>query len=124
MADRVQAQGLDKPGYCRVRGQGFPGFDCIRYRSFRFFQLGGCIYVNQTMASDLPIPGQFPELDAETRVPILVGMSTGFVLASTIAVGLRLYTRGFVVRNLGMDDATIAFAQVSTTELNLFSQHQ
>ena len=60
----------------------------------------------------LPRPGQFPELDAETRVPALIGVSVAFATASTIAVGLRLYTRGFVIRALGIDDATIAFAQV------------
>ena len=60
----------------------------------------------------LPKPGQFPELDAQTRVPTLIGISVAFATASTVAVGLRLYTRGFVVRALGMDDATIAFAQV------------
>ena len=64
------------------------------------------------MASDLPVPGQFPDLDAETQVPVLVGTSVAFALASSIAVVLRLYTRGYVVYSLGLDDATIAFAQV------------
>ena len=71
------------------------------------------------MASDLPEPGQFPELDAETQVPILVGTSVAFALASTIAVGLRMYTRSVVVRAFGMDDAMIASAQVSSAAIPL-----
>lgn len=62
--------------------------------------------------SELPVKGQYPELDAETRVPILVGISIAFALASTIVVLLRLYTRTFILRTLGWDDATITFAQV------------
>ncbi|KAH8898089.1 hypothetical protein GQ53DRAFT_678044, partial [Thozetella sp. PMI_491] len=63
------------------------------------------------MAS-FPNPGDYPELDAETRVPILVGVSIAFLAFSSIMVLLRLYTRFFVVRSAGADDYTIVFAQV------------
>lgn len=60
----------------------------------------------------MPIPGDNPQLDAETRVPILIGMSVAFVTLSTVVVLLRLYTRYFVVCAPGPDDHTIAFAQI------------
>ncbi|KAK1762900.1 hypothetical protein QBC33DRAFT_253416 [Phialemonium atrogriseum] len=60
----------------------------------------------------MPFKGEFPELDAETRVPLLVGISIGFLCVSTVAVLLRLYTRYIVVKSPGSDDATIAIAQV------------
>jgi len=60
----------------------------------------------------LPTPGENPQLDAETRVPILIGMSVAFVTLSTVVVVLRLYTRFFVVCSPGPDDLTIVFAQI------------
>ncbi|KAK3328765.1 hypothetical protein B0H66DRAFT_596382 [Apodospora peruviana] len=60
----------------------------------------------------VPVPGENPQLDAETRVPLLIGMSVAFVALSTLVVGLRLYTRYFVVSALGPDDLTISIAQV------------
>ncbi|KAK0657981.1 hypothetical protein B0T16DRAFT_402843 [Cercophora newfieldiana] len=60
----------------------------------------------------MPVPGENPELDAETAVPTLIGVSVAFVAASTILVALRLYTRCFVVRAPGLDDLTITIAQV------------
>ncbi|CAI4219643.1 unnamed protein product [Parascedosporium putredinis] len=71
--------------------------------------------------AELPVKGQYPELDAETRVPILVGISIAFALASTIAVLLRLYTRTFILRTLGWDDATIAFAQVLSIGVSIIT---
>ncbi|KAK5654027.1 hypothetical protein OQA88_7704 [Cercophora sp. LCS_1] len=60
----------------------------------------------------MPVPGDDPVLDAESMVSTLVGMSIAFVALSSIAVGLRLYTRFAIVRSPGADDATIAVAQV------------
>ncbi len=60
----------------------------------------------------MPVPGENPKLDAETAVPIIYGISIGFVCVSSIIVALRLYTRYLIVRSPGADDATIAVAQV------------
>lgn len=60
----------------------------------------------------MPVPGENPELDAQTRVPLLVGMSVAFLAISTIAVLLRMYTRYIVIKAPGSDDITIALAQV------------
>jgi hypothetical protein len=60
----------------------------------------------------MPAPGEYPELDAETRVPILIGISIAFVVLSSIVVALRLYTRYVIVKVAGPDDITIAIAQV------------
>ncbi|KAK1752765.1 hypothetical protein QBC47DRAFT_389229 [Echria macrotheca] len=60
----------------------------------------------------LPKPGDNPEVDNETLVPTLVGMSIAFVSLSSLIVALRLYTRCAIVRSPGPDDLTIAIAQV------------
>jgi uncharacterized membrane protein len=60
----------------------------------------------------MPILGENPQLDAETKWPVLVGVSVAFVSVSTLAVLLRLYTRYVVVKAPGADDVTIAIAQV------------
>jgi hypothetical protein len=60
----------------------------------------------------LPQPGQNPELDAETRVPILIGTSVGFAALSLMVVLLRLYTRAKVVHAVGYDDYTIFIAML------------
>ena len=60
----------------------------------------------------MPAPGENPELDAQTRVPLLWAISVAFIAVSSTAVILRLYTRQFVVRNIGLDDITIAVAVV------------
>ncbi|KAK3342001.1 hypothetical protein B0T25DRAFT_438833, partial [Lasiosphaeria hispida] len=60
----------------------------------------------------MPVPGENPEVDAETTVPIIVGISIAFVAVSTIIVLLRLYTRCVIVGSPGADDVTIAIAQV------------
>jgi len=59
-----------------------------------------------------PVPGENPALDAETRVPILVGTSIAFALAACIVVLLRLWTRYAVVKATGPDDITITVAVV------------
>jgi hypothetical protein len=60
----------------------------------------------------MPAPGDNPELDAQTRVPLLWAISIVFIVISSVAVLLRLYTRQFVVRNVGLDDVTIVAAVV------------
>ncbi|KAK3693293.1 hypothetical protein B0T22DRAFT_37389 [Podospora appendiculata] len=60
----------------------------------------------------MPVPGENPRLDAETRVPTVVGVSVVFVAVSTVVVLLRLYTRYAIVSAPGPDDLTIAIAQV------------
>jgi hypothetical protein len=60
----------------------------------------------------MPVPGENPALDAETQMPTLMGISIAFGSVSTIIVLLRLYTRFHIIRSPGLDDYTIAFAQV------------
>ncbi|KAK1827392.1 hypothetical protein QBC39DRAFT_176056 [Podospora conica] len=60
----------------------------------------------------MPVPGENPQLDAETMVPTLIGVSATFAAVSTIIVALRLYTRFAIVGAPGGDDLTIAIAQV------------
>lgn len=60
----------------------------------------------------MPVAGENPQLDAETLVPTLVGVSVAFAAVSTIIVALRLYTRFAIVGAPGGDDLTIAIAQV------------
>lgn len=61
----------------------------------------------------MPAPGENPTLDAETRVPILIGVSVAFMILSVTVVLLRLFTRYAVVKALGSDDYTILIAVVS-----------
>lgn len=65
--------------------------------------------------SELPEPGEYPHLDVQTQVPIVVGISSTFLVLSTIVVGLRLYTRYGLIKVAGDDDITIGVAQVRTT---------
>lgn len=60
----------------------------------------------------MAVLGENPALDAETRVPILLGVSIAFIIASTVVVALRLFTRQYIVHGLGPDDYTIVLAQV------------
>ncbi|KAJ4391708.1 hypothetical protein N0V93_005328 [Gnomoniopsis smithogilvyi] len=62
--------------------------------------------------TDLPKPGEFPSLDAETQVPIIIGVASAFLALSTIMVLARLYTRYGLIKVAGDDDITIAVAQV------------
>lgn len=64
------------------------------------------------VATDLPEPGEFPKLDIETQVPIIIGVCSAFMIMSTIIVVLRLYTRYRLIKAAGEDDITIGVAQV------------
>lgn len=60
----------------------------------------------------LPKPGQFPSLDVETQVPMIIGVTSAFLVLSTLMVVARLYTRYGLIKVAGEDDVTIAVAQV------------
>ena len=64
----------------------------------------------------MSVAGENPQLDAETMVPTLVGVSVAFAAVSTVIVALRLYTRFAIVGAPGGDDLTIAIAQVRSEE--------
>lgn len=64
------------------------------------------------VATALPDPGEFPKLDVETQVPIIIGVCSAFMILSTIIVALRLYTRYRLIKASGEDDITIGVAQV------------
>jgi len=59
-----------------------------------------------------PLPGENPALDAETRVPILIGTSIAFAVLASLVVLLRLFTRYAVVKAVGADDLTIFAAMI------------
>ncbi|OAA65340.1 hypothetical protein SPI_02127 [Niveomyces insectorum RCEF 264] len=58
------------------------------------------------------VAGQNPALDAQTRVPILVGTALAFTIVSSLVVLLRLYTRYAVVHSAGIDDYTMLVAAI------------
>ncbi|CAK7210381.1 hypothetical protein SBRCBS47491_000761 [Sporothrix bragantina] len=58
------------------------------------------------------VPGEDPLLDAETRVPILIGTAIAFCIATSLVVILRLYTRQAIVRVIGIDDYTMLVAAI------------
>lgn len=62
--------------------------------------------------TDLPQPGEFPDLDAQTQVPIIIGVTAAFITISSIVVALRLYTRYRLIKAAGEDDVTICVSQV------------
>lgn len=70
-------------------------------------------------ATGLPEPGEYPNLDVQTQVPIIIGVSAAFMVISTIVVALRLYTRYGVIKVAGDDDITIGIAQVRPNGLGL-----
>lgn len=51
-------------------------------------------------------------MDVQTQVPIIIGVSSAFMVISTIIVLLRLYTRYGLIKVAGDDDITIGIAQV------------
>ncbi|CAK7199777.1 hypothetical protein SEUCBS139899_002460 [Sporothrix eucalyptigena] len=58
------------------------------------------------------VPGADPALDAQTRVPILIGTAIAFSIATSLVVILRMYTRQAIVRSLGIDDYTMLIAAI------------
>ena len=53
------------------------------------------------------------EASSENLGPAFLGVDWAVFSLSTIVVVLRLYTRTWITRNFGWDDATIALTQVT-----------
>lgn len=49
----------------------------------------------------------------DSRVPIVVGVTSFVLSVAFLAVSIRVYTRIFVIRQFGMDDWASVFAFVS-----------
>lgn len=64
--------------------------------------------------TELPSPGEYPYLDVETQVPIIIAVTSAFLALSTLLVAARLYTRYGLIKVAGEDDITIGVAQVCT----------
>lgn len=62
--------------------------------------------------TDLPQPGEYPDLDAQTQRPAIYTIAIVLVIFSGILVGLRLHTRYRLIKAAGPDDISIAVAQV------------
>lgn len=62
--------------------------------------------------TDFPEPGEYPDLDAQTQVSIIIGVCAAFMVLSTLVVSLRIYTRYGLIKAAGEDDITIVVAQV------------
>lgn len=53
-----------------------------------------------------------PVVNAETRAPMLIAVLCVGAFLTLLFVSLRIYTRAFILRQLGADDATIVIAVV------------
>lgn len=74
--------------------------------------------------TDLPRPGEYPDIDAQTQVPIIIGVCAAFMVLSTLVVSLRVYTRYGLIKAAGEDDVTIIAAHVwHGTSIRLTSIH-
>jgi hypothetical protein len=62
-------------------------------------------------SSQLP-PGSFDD-----RSPVVIGSVVFCLVVATVAVSLRIYTRKFVINQLGIDDYFSVFALVSHATL-------
>jgi hypothetical protein len=52
-----------------------------------------------------------PELNAQSKVGAIIGISIGFAALSTVVVSCRIYTRA-ILKSTGIDDAGIVVTQV------------
>lgn len=52
-------------------------------------------------------------LDGQSNSEVMIGLSAGLGLLCLSVVSARLYTRGILLRNAGLDDLFIFFTQVS-----------
>ena len=57
-----------------------------------------------------------PVINAESQSGTIIAAAVVFVTVSGVLVLLRLYTRGFILRNLGPEDWTIAASLVSLSQ--------
>lgn len=64
------------------------------------------------LTTDLPKPGEYPDLDAQTQRPAIYTISVVLVVFSATLVLLRLHTRYRLIKAAGLDDISIAVAQV------------
>lgn len=53
-----------------------------------------------------------PELDSQSKVGTIIGLSVGLATLSTVIVSCRIYTRAILLKATGIDDAAIIVAQV------------
>jgi len=51
--------------------------------------------------------------EEERRQNVMVGISITMTMIALACVGLRVYTRAFIVRNMGLEDWTMICAAVS-----------
>lgn len=54
--------------------------------------------------------------DEQKRQNLMIGVSIAMTMVSLACVGLRVYTRAFIVRNMGAEDWTIVAAAVSSLQ--------
>ncbi|KAN0090457.1 hypothetical protein V8E51_019036 [Hyaloscypha variabilis] len=59
-----------------------------------------------------------PELDMQSRVGTIIGLSVGFAILSTIIVSCRIYTR-VILKSIGIDDAAIIATQILAVGLSI-----
>lgn len=52
-----------------------------------------------------------PELDAQSKVGAIIGLSVGFATLSTVVVSCRIHTR-VILKSVGIDDAAIIVTEV------------
>lgn len=61
-------------------------------------------------SSDTPPPNY------DSRVPLVIGVSVWLMCVSTVMVGLRIFTRKFIIDQMGIDDYFAIFALVSLSD--------
>ena len=57
-----------------------------------------------------------PEIDAQSRWPIILGICIALTALMTTTVGMRLYVRAFMIKSMGIDDYVMLFSCVSIYE--------
>jgi len=60
----------------------------------------------------MALPHDDPVINAQTNSPIIWTICGVFSFVSVLVVGLRLYTRHFILHRLGSEDVTIVLAEV------------
>lgn len=61
-------------------------------------------------------------IDGRAIVSLIYGLNSTLIAISTVCLVLRLYTRAFIVRALGSDDAMAVVALVSIYPLDISSR--
>ncbi|KAL2275833.1 hypothetical protein FJTKL_01590 [Diaporthe vaccinii] len=73
------------------------------------------------LTTDLPTPGEYPDLDAQTQRPAIITIAVVLVIFSATLVLLRLHTRYRLIKAAGLDDISIAVAQVLSVGLSIIT---